>query len=120
MQTNKAASFALVLSNKGGDSVVIGYDREAGGYYIDRRHAGVSLGPDFDRVYTAPRVSRDSVINLTIYVDASSIELFADGGLTTMTALVFPSRSYDRMAMRSIDGVVADGILVSALKSIHN
>lgn len=119
LRTNKAASFALVLSNKGGDSVMIGYDRETGRYYIDRRHAGVSMGPDFDRVYTAPRVSRDSAIILTIYVDGSSIELFADGGLTTMTALVFPRQPYDRMAMRSPDGVVADGLVLSTLKSIH-
>ncbi|HLX67695.1 MAG TPA: GH32 C-terminal domain-containing protein, partial [Puia sp.] len=116
--TNKAAAFELVFSNAAGDSAVIGYDG-AGRYFIDRRHAGGTMGPDFDRVYTAPRISRDSTIGLTIYMDASSFELFADGGLTVMTALVFPSRPYDRVAVRSPDGVTA-GATLSTLKSIHN
>jgi fructan beta-fructosidase len=118
LRTNKAAAFNLVFSNAAGDSAVIGYDG-AGHYLIDRRHAGGMMGPDFDRVYTAPRVSRDSTIGLTIYMDASSFELFADGGLSVMTALVFPSRPYDRVAMRSSDGVTA-GATMSTLKSIHN
>ncbi|HEV3410880.1 MAG TPA: glycoside hydrolase family 32 protein [Puia sp.] len=118
LQTNKTAAFNLVFSNAAGDSTVIGYDG-AGRYFIDRRHAGVSVGPDFDRIYWAPRVSRDSTIGLTIYADASSFELFADGGLTVMTALVFPSKPYDRVALRSMDGVAA-GLSISTLKSIHN
>ncbi|HXB35294.1 MAG TPA: glycoside hydrolase family 32 protein [Puia sp.] len=119
LRTNKAAAFSLVFSNAAGDSTVIGYDG-AGQYLIDRRHAGVSVGPDFDRVYTAPRVSRDSTIGLTIFADASSFELFADGGSTVMTALVFPSKPYDRIAMRSTDGVVVTGLVLSTLRSIHN
>jgi hypothetical protein len=39
--------------------------------------------------------------------------------LTVMTALVFPSKPYDRVAMRSPDGVTA-GATLSTLKSIHN
>ena len=119
LRTNKAGAFNLVFSNAAGDSTVIGYDG-AGQYFIDRRHAGVPMGPDFDRVYTAPRVSRDSTIGLTVYMDASSFELFADGGLTVMTALVFPSRPYDRIMMRTTDGVVAAGLSISTLKGIHN
>ena len=118
VRTNKAAAFNLVFSNSAGDSAVIGYDG-AGRYFVDRRHAGVAMGPDFDRVYTAPRISRDSTIGMTIYMDASSFEVFADGGLTVMTVLVFPRRPYDRMALRSADGVAA-GVTLSALKSIHN
>jgi sucrose-6-phosphate hydrolase SacC (GH32 family) len=65
-------------------------------------------------------VTRDSTIGLTVYMDASSFELFADGGLTVMTALVFPTKPYDRVAMRSTEGVVAAGFVLSTLRSIHN
>jgi len=119
LRTNKAAAFNLVFSNTAGDSTVIGYDG-AGRYFIDRRHAGVPMGPGFDRIYTAPRISRDSTIGLKLSMDASSFELFADGGLTVMTALVFPTKPYDRVAMRSTDRVEAAGLSISTLKSIHN
>ena len=117
VRTKNTGSFDLVLSNPAGDSVVIGYDAAEQQYHLDRRHAGVSPGPDFDRVYTAPRVSRASGIELDIYVDASSFEVFADGGLTVMTALAFPSQPYDRVAVR---GTPLESFSMSTLKSIHN
>ncbi len=119
LQTNKVVPFDLVFSNDRGDSTVIGFDG-TGQYLIDRRHAGVSVGPDFDRVYTGPRVSRDPTIGLTIYMDASSFELFADGGLTVMTALVFPSKPYTRVLLRAaMDGAMTD-FSVTPLTGIHN
>jgi fructan beta-fructosidase len=119
LKTNKVAAFDLVFSNRFGDSTVIRFDG-AGTYYIDRRHAGVAVGPDFDRVYTAPRVSKAATIDWTIYADASSFELFADGGLTVMTTLVFPSHPYTQMALRSPDGGLAASFTHSPLDGIHN
>jgi fructan beta-fructosidase len=117
LRVNGVISIGLVLFNASGDSLLVGYD-SAMGYYIDRRHAGVAVGPDFDRVYTAPRISKASTIELTVYVDASSVELFADGGLTTMTALVFPSRPYNRVTLRSVRTAFR-WLEVSALNGIH-
>lgn len=119
LKTNKVVRCSLVFSNEQGDSAVIGYDG-AGKYFIDRRHAGVSVGPDFDRVYTAPRISRDPTMGLTIYMDASSFELFADGGLTVMTALVFPSHPYTRVLWRAAENAVTTDFSISPLASIHN
>jgi fructan beta-fructosidase len=119
LKTYKIAAFDLIFSNAYGDSTVIGYD-ESARYFVDRRRAGVGVGPDFDRVYTAPRVSTASTIDLTLYVDASSFELFADGGLTVMTALVFPSHPYTQVTMRSADKAVARHLMASLLMSIHN
>lgn len=119
VNTNKVAAFDLVFSNTFGDSAVIGFDG-VGTYYIDRRHAGVAVGPDFDRVYSAPRVSKAAVIDWMIYADASSFELFADGGLTVMTALVFPLHPYTQMVLRSPDGGVAASFTHAPLDGIHN
>jgi fructan beta-fructosidase len=119
LKTNKVVAFSLVFSNDHGDSAVIGYDG-AGRYFIDRRHAGVVVGPDFDRVYTAPRVSRDPTMGVTIYMDASSFELFADGGLTVMTALVFPSKPYTRVLLRAAEDGVTTDFSVTPLAGIHN
>jgi len=118
VKTKVAGSFALVYSNAGGDSTVIGFDSARQQYFIDRRHAGPPLGPDFDRLYSAPRISHAQTIGLTIYADASSFEVFADEGLTVMTALVFPSSPYDRLHWQSAENSPAV-ITLSAMKSIH-
>jgi len=82
--------FSLHFSNAGGDELVIGYDQSANQYYIDRSRAGhVGFHPGFGSRYTAPRVSTVKKINLTVVMDASSAELFADDGLTVMTAVFF-------------------------------
>lgn len=120
IQTNKVASLDLIFSNDAGDSVVIGYNDADRRYYIDRRHAGVSVGPDFDRVYSAPRLARDAFVNLVIYMDASSFELFADDGVTVMTALAFPHQPYTRLGMRAAAGVELKERWLRPMKSIHN
>ena len=119
LQTNKVASLGLVFSNDAGDSVVVGYNDDDHRYYIDRRHAGVSVGPDFDRVYSAPRLAQDPFLNLVIYMDASSFELFADDGVTVMTALVFPHQPYTKLALRAAGGVELKEHWVRPMESIH-
>jgi fructan beta-fructosidase len=118
VKMNKVAAFDLVFSNTFGDSTVMRFDG-AGMYSIDRRHAGVAVGPDFDRVYTAPRISKAAAIDWTIYADASSFELFADGGLTVMTALVFPLHPYTQVVLRSPEGGIVS-FTHGPLDGIHN
>lgn len=43
--------------------------------------------------------------NVSLVFDASSVELFADGGLSVMTALFFPTRPYTQLTLQS-PGVV--------------
>lgn len=125
--TTQPASFSMTFSNDTGDSTVIGYDRQAHQYYIDRRHSGISdFSTAFDGKFTAPRIPDSNPataaekINLILYADASSFELFADGGLTTMTALVFPSKPYTKLDIRSASGVTLGSFSLTPLKSIHN
>jgi hypothetical protein len=53
-------------------------------------------------------------------MDASSFELFADGGLTVMTALVFPSKPYTRVLLRAAEDGVTTDFSVTPLAGIHN
>jgi sucrose-6-phosphate hydrolase SacC (GH32 family) len=45
-------------------------------------------------VATAPRFADDAKMDLTILLDKTSVELFADGGRTVMTALFFPTHPF--------------------------
>ena len=120
LQTNKVASLDLIFSNDEGDSVTISYNDADHRYYIDRRHAGVPVGPDFDRIYSAPRLAQDPSIALLIYIDASSFELSADDGMTVMTALAFPHHPYTKIALRKAEGVELKYSWVVSMDGIHN
>ncbi len=79
----------LRLSNAEGDQVLVGYDHARRSYYIDRRASGlIDFSDKFPIRAIAPALGEPGDIEVTI--DACSVELFADGGLTVMSALIFP------------------------------
>lgn len=90
LQTNRLASFAVTLSNKVQNKLVVGYDKASDRFYIDRRAAGENkFNKEFAKVHYAPRISKSKTINLTVYIDVASVELFADNGLSVMTDVFF-------------------------------
>lgn len=92
----------IKLSNTKGEYVVIGYNGKTKSYFIDRSKAGKSDFSDvFASVHHAPVDYTLSSIDMTIYVDNSSIELFADGGRTVMTDIVFPTEAYTNIEIAS-------------------
>ncbi len=85
-----ANDFSVVLSNGTGEEVVIGYDKNNRQYFIDRTRSGrVDFQKDFAARHVAPRLAGTSKMDVTMIIDASSVELFADNGLTVMTAIFF-------------------------------
>ena len=52
-------------------------------------------------------------------IDASSIEFFADGGLTAMTAVCFPGKPYTHLVIEGLSGAEIASLSVTGLKSIH-
>jgi fructan beta-fructosidase len=57
-------------------------------------------------------------MKMTLLIDQTSIELFADGGLSVMTEIFFPSTPYNKIIFRSGDGAVANEIQYHDLKGI--
>lgn len=107
-----AESFELELRNSLGEVLVLGFDHEAGEYYIDRRKAGDhSFKPAFGTLARAPRISTDPVIRLKLLVDVSSVELFFDDGLTVMSSLFFPSEE-----MRDLELIPREAMKIYALR----
>ena len=91
----KATDFEIVLSNAFNEKLVIGYDANKKQFFVDRKNAGVSkFYEGFAALATAPRFADDATMDLTILLDKTSVELFADGGRTVMTALFFPTHPF--------------------------
>lgn len=102
LSSDNLQSFSLTLSNAAGEKVVIGYDKASNQYFLDRTASGdVSFEKGFAGRHTAPRFSAAAGFDMTLIIDNSSVELFADNGLSTMTQIFFPSNPYTDMKLNS-------------------
>jgi fructan beta-fructosidase len=112
-------SFSITLSNTTGEHLIIGYDEADKSWYIDRTKAGVSdFNKDFAKRIATKRIATTQGADLTLIVDAASVELFADKGLTVMTSIFFPAKPYDKIVLSCPDNFTADNIIYAPLKSI--
>ncbi|MGI4728464.1 MAG: glycoside hydrolase family 32 protein, partial [Janthinobacterium lividum] len=111
--------FSLTLSDPAGQKLIIGYDSHADQYFIDRSTSGnVNFNKEFASKHTAPRLTKDKAFDITLIVDASSAELFADGGLSNMTSIFFSSQPMNTLGVQSSKGIIVDKVRISTLKSI--
>ena len=95
-------AFSLRFSNEAGEELLIGYDDTLNQYYIDRSKSGkTAFHADFPLRTVAPRISLTDTIKLSVVVDQSSVEVFADKGLTALTALYFPSGPFTKAELIS-------------------
>ena len=114
-------SYQVSLSNNDGDSLHIGYDQQSNQYYIDRRASGdTSFYKGFAGVFKAPRLTTSMATDLIIVADATSVEMFADGGLTTMSCIFFPRSKapLDNLELQSRGRFIVQKFSIAALKSI--
>jgi len=73
---------------------------------------------DFAARHVAPRLTGKSKTNMTLIIDVSSVELFADDGLTVMTSIFLPNKPYNKMLIQSADGAVIKKLEYIRLNSI--
>ncbi|MCC9167721.1 glycoside hydrolase family 32 protein [Pontibacter harenae] len=114
--------FAIELSNDVNQKVLIGYDATKGQYYIDRTSSGANnFSENFAGIQYAPRISTATGFDLRLLVDVASVELFADGGKTAMTAIFFPDEKFTKVRLLTPNGryKLTAGEIVN-LKSIYD
>lgn len=87
------AEAGLVLQF-GASEVRIGYDATAGVVFVDRRRGGDVDMEGFAARHTAPVSPRDGVVTLRLFLDRSSVEVFAQGGTRVITDLIFPEAPF--------------------------
>ena len=100
--SGRGKSWKLSFSNAINERIVVGYDQASNQYFVDRSSAGISdFSQDFAGVHYAERVSEAPQMPLSIWMDESSIELFADNGTVAMTDLFFMSEQWNRVVFES-------------------
>ncbi|MCH5218724.1 MAG: GH32 C-terminal domain-containing protein [Muribaculaceae bacterium] len=107
IDASKGSAVAFTLSNAEGEKVTISYDASAHTLKFDRMHGTFTdISHHFPAVTGAPTFETDGHLSLRIFVDRSSIEVFADGGKSVMTNLTFPENPYTTLSV-SGDGKAA-------------
>lgn len=84
--------FGLNLAEDGtGKKLIIGYNASTSLLYIDRRNAGTNnFNHSFKSIDYAPiPFPKDSILDLHIFMDQTSVEVFANDYKTSMSSLVF-------------------------------
>ncbi|WP_052207070.1 glycoside hydrolase family 32 protein [Sinomonas humi] len=81
------------------------YDVERGELALDRRFSGnTELHPLFSSIERAPVALIGDRLRLEIYLDAGSIEVFAQGGQVTFAEQVFPDPSSTGVSVYAVGG----------------
>ena len=113
--------FGIELSNNQGEMYRIGFDGKTNQYFSDRTKSGDhSFSETFAKtVHKAKRSKNSRKHELRIILDVTSVELFADDGLTVMSEIFFPSEVFGQMKFFSEGGEVAiETATVYELRSI--
>jgi fructan beta-fructosidase len=120
LEVDQVKNFSLLLSNKLGEDLEIGYNVKQQQYFIDRTKSGKNdFNKNFAARHVAPRFTDTPKMKISLVIDVSSVELFADDGLTVMTEIFFPNEPYTQMRLQSKDGAKFDKIEYIGLKKIR-
>lgn len=112
-------SFSVTLSNQLNEQLIVGFDAKTNHYLIDRRKSGqVNFEKGFAGKYIAPRFIDNKAITFTLVIDVASVELFADNGLTVMSAIFFPNEAYTDIVINSQESFVINLLEYDVLKGV--
>lgn len=91
------------ISAENGDRIDFGYDAEINSFFIDRSASGkVDFHSSFaNKTSTAPRLLKDKLIQGKVFIDKTSIEIFWDGGLSTMSEIFFTQQPLKKISIKS-------------------
>lgn len=86
-----ASSLGLKVRTGLGQETLVGWDARLAEVYVDRSRSGrADFHQDFPGKHSAPLKTSGSMLELRIFVDRSSVELFADRGQAVITDLIYP------------------------------
>jgi len=106
IEPGSASQFGIQLTSAKNDRILIGYDVKAQKLFVDRRDSGfVNFDSSFGgHIHAAPLQLNAAPLQLHIFLDASSIEVFGNGGRVVITDLIFPQGKIEAVEGYTLDG----------------
>ncbi|MEN5436402.1 glycoside hydrolase family 32 protein [Sphingobacterium faecium] len=113
----KVQDFKIILFNKEGNELTVGYNKAKDQYFINRSESGnISFSHDFPKKHVAPRLSKESQVDMNVFFDVTSVEFFADNGLSVMTDIFFPDSPMTHLKITSNAPLEYQNIIISEYK----
>lgn len=96
IESCKSGRDSLILGNNLDENVTMILDYDSRLLSFDRRFSGqVDFHPDFKAITSCPLP--EGVVNLHLFVDRGSMELFINNGEFCMTNLIYPNEPYNQL-----------------------
>jgi len=103
IRPGKATQIIWKLLQGPDDETLVGYDSVSSELFVDRSHcANAHFSKAFPSRTVAPLKLRGKPLQLHIFVDRSSVEVFAQEGKIVMTNLVFPNSGSDTISLSTL------------------
>jgi fructan beta-fructosidase len=97
--------FGMILQYSDTEKIMISYDTLIEKLCVDRTNAGESsFSAAFPTIQEAPLEMNDGRIKLQIFIDTSSVEVFANDGKVVITSLIFPNEPCNKIVLLSNEG----------------
>jgi len=97
--------FGIVIQSLEKEKTIISYDVEKEMLLVDRTSSGRnSFSESFPAIQEAPLKLKDGKLNLQLFLDASSLEVFANDGKVAFTSLIYPKEPYNQIVLFSNEG----------------
>ena len=98
-QASFESDLMMEISNQLGERFSFGYLKDKGIFYTNRSQSGLV---DFNASFTNPspqtmKISDHSELDIEIFLDASSIEIFLNDGRYVMSSQVFPENPFTKL-----------------------
>jgi sucrose-6-phosphate hydrolase SacC (GH32 family) len=114
-----AEDMVLRFSNGKGEHLDVGYSGKDKQLFIDRTKAGkADFKPGFAARHAAPLAVENGRLQLHLFLDVASVEMFANGGQLVMTDIFFPTEDFTQVQLLSKGGRLLDGSNAYVLRSI--
>jgi fructan beta-fructosidase len=102
-----ATEFGLKVRVGANEFTTVGYNLERQELFVDRTQSGkIDFSEHFAGKHTAPVTLESSELRLHIFVDQSSVEVFAQNGQIVITDLIYPNPDSDGLEVYAIGGTV--------------
>lgn len=121
VQPDSAAEFGVRVLKGNSEQTVVGYSTKSRTVFVDRTKSGnVSFHPAFSGRHEGPlEPNAQGNIQLQIFVDACSVEVFGNRGETVITDLVFPDPNSNGVELFATGGACrVVSCQIHSLKSI--
>lgn len=111
--------FGISLSNQKGETFNIAYSPSKNIFITDRTDAGESSFSDNFSGKHIAEYKAGETMEIRLFVDEASIEVFVDNGKLVMTDIIFPSAPYNQIRLFSTNGnIKLNGAEMWSLKSV--